>query len=202
MIGVVLLYVGAVLFVNGVWLWGLARQAEMDAAATARGEVALERTPASYMIENREVAIMNIFTGAVNSVAATTALVYGLVKNDPTFFAFAGFVLLFGFTYLWVAANQFLGTSGRGLGWFCLFVAITAFPTGAIVLDNGPLDQIFTIWLGADWVAWGVLWFLFYLVLARGAPILKLTAVVTIFEAVATAWAFGYVLLTDKIPGL
>ena len=137
MLGVVLLYVGAVLFLNGIWLYGLARQAEQDRAAAGAGEAAVPRTPASYMIENREVAIMNIFTGAVNSAVAATALVYGLVTDDATFFALAGFVLLFGFTYLWVAANQFLGASGRGLGWFCLFVAITAVPTGAIVLDRG-----------------------------------------------------------------
>jgi len=33
MIGVVLLYVGAVLFVNGIWLFGLARAQEREQAA-------------------------------------------------------------------------------------------------------------------------------------------------------------------------
>jgi putative amide transporter protein len=200
MLGVVLLYVGAVLFVNGVWLFGLARaQEEEQAAAAAAGVPA--PAPASYMIENKDVAVMNIFTGAVNSVVAVIALVYGIRNDDISLYALAGFVLLFGFTYFWVAFNQFTGVAGRGLGWFCLFVAITAVPTGIITFDNSEGD-IFSLWLGAAWLAWGVLWFMFFLVLALGKPILRLTAAVTIFEAVATAWAFGYVLLTEKISGL
>jgi hypothetical protein len=188
--------------VNGIWLYGLARaQEEETAARAAAGEAVPERPPASYMIENREVAVINIFTGAVGFAAAITSLVYGLVREDVPSFAFAGFVLLFAFTYLWVAANQFLGASGRGLGWYCLFVALTAIPTAFIVWDEGGTD-IFSLWLGADWLAWAVLWFLFYLLLARGLPILKLTAFVTIFEAIATSWAFAYVLLTEKIEGL
>lgn len=200
MIGVVLLYVGAVLFVNGIWLFGLARAQEREEAAAAEAGLP-ERPPASYMIENKDVAVMNIFTGAVNSVVAVIALVYGIRNDDVTFFALAGFVLLFGFTYLWVAFNQFTGVAGRGLGWFCLFVAVTAVPTGIITFDNSEGD-IFSLWLGADWLAWAVLWFMFFLVLALGKPILKLTAAVTVFEAIATSWALGYVLLTEKIAGL
>lgn len=202
MLGVVLLYVGAVLFLNGIWLYGLARAQDRGEVAAAEAGGAAP-APASYMIENKDVAVMNIFTGAVNSVVAVAALVYGLVNDDVSFFALAGFVLLFGFTYFWVAFNQFTGVAGRGLGWFCLFVAITAIPTGIITFDNsGGDDLILDYWLGADWLAWGVLWFLFFLVLALGKPILRLTAFVTIFEAVATAWALGYVLLTEKIEGL
>jgi putative amide transporter protein len=200
MLGVVLLYVGAVLFVNGVWLFGLARAQEQERAVAA-GAGGPAVAPASYMIENKEVAVMNIFTGAVNSVVAVIALVYGLRNDDISLYALAGFVLLFGFTYLWVAYNQFTGVSGKGLGWFCLFVAITAVPTGIIVFDNSEGD-IFSLWLGAAWLAWAVLWFLFFLLLALEKPILRLTATVTIFEAIATAWAFGYVLLTEKITGL
>ncbi|MGH3092909.1 MAG: AmiS/UreI family transporter [Gaiellaceae bacterium] len=198
MLGVVLLYVGAVLFVNGVWLFGLARAQEQERVAAAGAPAP---APASYMIENKEVAVMNIFTGAVNSVVAVIALVYGIRNDDVALFALAGFVLLFGFTYLWVAYNQFTGVSGRGLGWFCLFVAVTAVPTGIIVFDNSEGD-IFSLWLGAAWLAWAVLWFLYFLLLALEKPILRLTATVTIFEAVATAWAFGYVLLTEKVSGL
>src|SRR5687768_6441638 len=148
MIGVVLLYVGAVLFVNGIWLFGLARAQDREREAAAEAGLP-ERPPASYMIENKDVAVMNIFTGAVNSVVAVIALVYGIRNDDVTFFALAGFVLLFGFTYLWVAFNQFTGVAGRGLGWFCLFVAVTAVPTGIITFDNSEGD-IFSLWLGAD----------------------------------------------------
>lgn len=202
MLGVVLLYVGAVLFVNGIWLLGVARAQELErAGAGPGGEAVAERKPTSYMIENKDVAAINIFTGAVGSAVAVIALVNGLLDEDVSLFALAGFVLLFAFTYLWVAFNQFTGVQGRGLGWYCLFVAITAVPTGLIVFDQSEGD-IFSLWLGANWLAWGVLWFLFYLVLALGKPILRLTAFVTIFEAIATSWAFAYVLLTEKISGL
>ena len=45
----------------------------------------------------------------------------------------AGFILLFAFTYLWVAANNFLNAGGRAFGWYCLFVAITAIPAACHV---------------------------------------------------------------------
>jgi hypothetical protein len=35
-------------------------------------------------------------------------------------------MLLFGFTYLWVSANQCLNAGGQAFGWYCLFSAITA----------------------------------------------------------------------------
>jgi putative amide transporter protein len=196
MIGVVLLYVGAVLFVNGIWLFGLARAQEREQAAAEPGVP--ERAPASYMIENKDVAVMNIFTGAVNSVVAVIALIYGVQRDDVSLYALAGFVLLFGFTYLWVAVNQFTGVTGRGLGWFCLFVALTAVPAGIITLDNSDGDT-FLVWLGLDWFAWAVLWFLFFLLLAVGKPILRLTAGVTVFEAIVTSWILGFLLLTEKI---
>lgn len=101
MIGLILLYVGAVLFVNGVWMLG--------------------------HIQSREIAIMNIFTGGVGVFVA-------ILAGGEGDFELAGYVLLFVFTYLWVAYNQFSAQDGRGLGWYCLFVALTAVPVGFTVL--------------------------------------------------------------------
>jgi hypothetical protein len=199
MLGVVLLYVGAVLFVNGIWLFGLARAQARERAAAEPG--APERPPAAFMIENRDVAVINIFTGLVNSVVAVIALVFGVLRNDVSLYATAGYVLLFGFTYLWVAINQFTGVTGRGLGWFCLFVAVTAVPVGLITLSNAG-NSTLLLWLGVDWLAWAVLWFLYFLLLAVGWPILRLTATVTVVEAIATAWILGFLLLTEQVAGL
>ena len=41
--------------------------------------------------------------------------------------------LLFAFTYLWVGINRFLDVDGRGLGGYCLFVAMRS--TGYIELS-------------------------------------------------------------------
>ncbi len=53
-----------------------------------------------------------------------------------------GFILLFAFTYLWVAANNFLNAGGRAFGWYCLFVAVTAVPAGILTLDGGGGDAV------------------------------------------------------------
>jgi hypothetical protein len=107
MTGVVLLYVGVVLIVNGIWLIGQARAAaaaaRMPAMETAAvgstvrgggyaGEAAAgqelggeavavppprgaEANP--LFIQNREVAILNIFTGFIGLVIAITFIVGG-----------------------------------------------------------------------------------------------------------------------------
>ena len=172
MIALVLLYVGAVLFVNGIWLLG--------------------------KISNREVGVMNVFTGGIGLIAAVTALIFGTSRNDLTFIALASYILLFAFTYLWVAINQYLNPDGRGLGWYCLFVALTAAPTAWITL-NAAGGQAWLVWLGANWAAWAVLWFLYFLLLAQRLPITRLAGYVTIFEGVATAWIPGYLLINGYL---
>lgn len=167
MLGLVLLYVGAVLFVNGIWLLG--------------------------RIEDREVAIINVFTGIVGLVVA----VFAVAQGDLASIQLAAYVLLFAFTYLWVAYNQYIGAEGSGLGWYCLFVAITAVPVAIITLAQA--DTVFLNWLGINWAAWAVLWFLYFLLLALKRPITKLTAYVTMGEGIATAWIPGFLLLNGYI---
>lgn len=168
MIGLVLLYVGAVLFVNGIWLLG--------------------------RITPREVAIMNVFTGLVGLVVA----VFAVAAQDLASVQLASYVLLFAFTYLWVAYNQYINAEGTGLGWYCLFVAVTAVPVSIITLSDAGGDT-FLVWLGLNWAAWAVLWFLYFLLLALKRPIQKLAAYVTIAVGVATAWLPGFLFLNDYI---
>src|SRR5919108_388908 len=130
LLGVVLLYVGAVLVVNGIWLIGQARAA----AAGEPGAAAAEAHPT--FIQNREIAVLNLFTGFVGVVAAVTLMVQGNRDKDLGAIRAAGYILLFAFTYLWVAANNFLNAGGRAFGWYCLFVAITAVPAGVYTLND------------------------------------------------------------------
>ena len=168
MIGLILLYVGAVLFVNGIWLLGY--------------------------VQSREIAILNVFTGFVGITVAVFAVAQGEIMSIQL----AAYVLLFAFTYLWVAYNQFIGADGHGLGWYCLFVAITAVPVSFITLANSGGD-VFLVWLGLNWAAWAVLWFLYFLLLALERPIQKLTAYVTSAQGIATAWLPGFLVLNQYL---
>lgn len=107
-LGLTLLYVGAVLFVNGIWLLG--------------------------KIGDKEVSVINIMVGVLSFMIAVY-LIFREPDNSAAISAGA-FTLLFSFTYLWVGANQFLKADGIGLGWFCFFVSITAAFVGASSITN------------------------------------------------------------------
>jgi putative amide transporter protein len=178
MLALVLLYVGGVLVLNGIWLLG--------------------------GIGDREISVINIFAGGIAFIASVVALTVGIIRDAFPLIASAAFVLLFAFTYLWVAINRYLNPDGRGLGWYCLFVALTAAPTSWVVLrDALPAGDTWLIWLGASWGAWAILWFLYFLLLAVGLNIRRLAGYVTVFEGVATSWVPAYLALAGilTIPG-
>src|ERR1700752_1361265 len=189
LLGVVLLYVGVVLIVNGIWLIGQARVA-------AAGEAGAEAHPT--FIQNREVSVLNLFTGFVGVVAAVTQMVQGNSQGDLGQVRGAGFILLFAFTYLWVAANNFLNAGGRAFGGYCLFVAITAIPAGIWTFATAQGNAA-SIYLGVCWFAWAVLWFLFFLLLALDRPVGRLTGAVAILEGIGTAWVFGLLLVENQL---
>jgi hypothetical protein len=192
MLGVVLLYVGAVLVINGIWLIGQARVASAGEA----GATEAESHP--FFIQGREVAVINIFTGFVGVVAAVTFMVQGNRDDDIDSIRGGGFILLFAFTYLWVAANGFLNAGGRGFGWYCLFVAITAIPAGIYTLNNANGNDA-SVYLAIDWFAWAVLWFLFFVLLTLDRPIARIAGGLAIVEGIGTAWVFGLLLLLEQL---
>jgi putative amide transporter protein len=193
LLGVVLLYVGVVLIVNGIWLIGQAR-----APATAGGEAVLAAEAHPTFIQNREVAILNIFTGFIGVVAALTLAVQGNIEGDLASIRGAGYILLFAFTYLWVAYNQYANAGGHAFGWYCGFVAVTAVVAGAFTFANADGNSA-SIYLGFCWFAWALLWGMFWLLLSFDRPIARITGIVAILEGVATAWVFGILLLEDVI---
>lgn len=166
MLGLALLYVGAVLFVNGLWLMGKA--------------------------DDRETGLMNLFTGVLTFlIAMYTAFTQPL--GQPASFLAAGQALLFSFTYLWIALNNFFKLGdGRALGWYCLFVAISTLPSSLVTFQAG--DARF----GVIWLAWGVLWFLFFLLLALKRQIMRLTAWATVIVGIVTCWIPGYLILLGR----
>lgn len=165
LLGLALLYVGSVLFLNGIWLMG--------------------------RIGDREIAIINIFVGALTALVSAF-LAFG-PNADATSIKAAALTLLFTFTYLWVAYNRFHDVDGRGLGWYSLFVAITVVPVALDTLINAT--TLWGYWFGLCWAAWAVLWFMFFLLLAMQKPIAKVTGAVTSIQGILTGWLPGYLLL-------
>ncbi|HEY0582645.1 MAG TPA: AmiS/UreI family transporter [Chloroflexota bacterium] len=166
MVGPLFLFVGAVLFLNGLWILG--------------------------KIQDREIAIINIFVGLLAVIIAVLSFVQGNYE-------FGGYVLLFAFTYLWVAYDRFVNPDGAGLGWFCLFVAITALPVAFTVL-SGAGGRPFSVWLGLDWLAWAVLWFLYFVLLAlKRVSIARPVGWLTLVEGIVTAWIPGYLVMSGRL---
>jgi hypothetical protein len=130
MASVGLLYVGAVLIVNGLMLLGL--------------------------VDARAAAPMNLFVGLLQ-VLTPTYLIF-TSGGDPATILSASGIYLFGFTYLYVAFNLFFGLDGTGLGWFSAFVACCAVVYAG--LNFGRLDDpaFGVIWL--YWATLWALFFL------------------------------------------
>lgn len=169
LLGLTLLYVGAVLILNGLWMLG--------------------------RIDDREISVINLFVGGLTLLVALK-LAFGEGANAASIKAGA-LSLLFSFTYLWVAINRHTGADGRGLGWFSLFVAITALPVAVDTLRLAA--STWDWWFGLSWLAWALLWLLFFLLLALKKPVTRLTACMAIGQGVLTGWLPGYLLLTGAI---
>ncbi len=172
LLGLALFWVGAVLCLNGIWLLG--------------------------NIGDREIAVIDVFVGFV-TLLVSLYLAFGPGANAASIKA-AALTLLFTFTYFWVAWNRWNDADGRGLGWFCLFVAITTVP---VFLETfASAHSAWDIWFGICWLSWGVLWFLFFLILAQGrTQLTRVTGALCALQGVYTGWIPGYLLLSGTMPG-
>ncbi|MEO6918913.1 MAG: AmiS/UreI family transporter [Collimonas sp.] len=161
MLGIALLFIGAVLVVNGVGLTG--------------------------RIEARENAVFNFLVG---SLALAISFI-GLVRSTDN----AGYLsvaagLLFAFTYLYLAVVQWKDMSGRGLGWYCLFVAINTLPMAWLAVAQDMRSTMM-------WLTWGALWFLFFLALALQKTIRSL-GWITALVGIGSCWIPGFLMLAGR----
>lgn len=102
-----LLFVGAVLVLNGLWMSG--------------------------RISDREIVVINFATAAITATVAAVSLARAMTVEDVRTVALT---LLFSVTYLWVAVNRLTGADGRGLGWFSLFVSLSVLPQAFLSLAS------------------------------------------------------------------
>lgn len=162
MLGLGLWYVGFVLFINALWMMG--------------------------KMSNKAVIPMNIFVAVVQ---ITGVIVVTATAKETADFYGAALTLLFAFTYLYVAATQIWNLDGKGLGWYCLPVALIAVPTGFLNLATPGLALL--------WFMWATLWFMFFLLLGLGKNINKATAYWTMVNAIVT-FIGAYFTLTGIWP--
>lgn len=114
-----LLYVGAVLFLNGAMLLG--------------------------WVDGKSAAPMNLFVGLLQ-VLTPTYLIF-TAGGDPDAILNASGLYLFGFTYLYVAFNLLGDLDGTGLGYFSLFVAACALVYSALNFTRLGDAAFGVIWL-------------------------------------------------------
>ncbi|MFF4230694.1 AmiS/UreI family transporter [Streptomyces sp. NPDC001820] len=116
-----LLFVGAVLFINGMLLLG--------------------------KVDARSGAVFNLFIGALQ-VLTPTYLIF-TADGDPLKILAASGIYLFGFTYLYVGIGLLAGLDSTGVGYYSLFVAIAALGYSFAnfrLLKDYPFGVIWLYW--------------------------------------------------------
>ncbi|MFD5469369.1 AmiS/UreI family transporter [Streptomyces sp. NPDC127105] len=116
-----LLFVGAVLFMNGLLLLG--------------------------KVEARAGAILNLFVGTLQ-VLTPTYLIF-TAGDDPKKILAASGLYLFGFTYLYVGIGLLANLDTTGVGYYSLFVAIAALGYSYAnfhLLNDAPFGVIWLYW--------------------------------------------------------
>jgi putative amide transporter protein len=116
-----LLYVGAVLFINGLMLLG--------------------------KVEPRGACLLNLFVGALQVITPTVLIITARGNTDAILNASGLF--LFGFTYLYVGIGLLGGFDTTGVGYFSLFVAVMALGYSFAnfqVLNDKPFAVIWLYW--------------------------------------------------------
>lgn len=161
-----LLYVGAVLLINGLMLLGL--------------------------VPPRSAAVMNLLVGAMQCIFPTVLLIQA--NGDSAAILGASGLYLFGFTYLYVGVNNLAGLEPQGLGWFSLFVAVAA-----VVYAGLNFTELADPAFGVIWLAWAVLWLLFFLVLGLGKERLtRFTGWAVTLLALPTCTLPAFLIMTDN----
>ncbi|OTG86120.1 AmiS/UreI transporter [Acinetobacter sp. ANC 4558] len=158
MFGISLLFIGSVLLVNGIGLTG--------------------------RLESKETAPLNLIVGLLVLIINLIGLYRAENIND--YFSVAG-GFLFCFTYLYLSIIQWYKLKGDGLGWYCLFVALSALVFATLSDDYRLIIM---------WLLWSSLWFLFFISLSFNKNI-KSLAYYTILIGVSTCWLPGLLMLTS-----
>jgi hypothetical protein len=165
-----LLFVGAVLIVNGLMLLGV--------------------------VDARSAAPLNLFVGALQVVTPTYLIFTASPGNTDTILAVGG-IYLFGFTYLYVGINLLGNLDGTGLGWYSLFVTGCAGVLAALNFTHYHSIASFDTGFGVIWLYWAFLWAMFWVVLGlKREEWTRYTGGVAVVAGVVTTAVPAFLLLT------
>jgi putative amide transporter protein len=123
-----LMFVGAVLFVNGLLLLG--------------------------KIDGKGAGVFNLFVGALQTAVPFYLIAHATNLND---ILLDSGIFLFGFTYLYVGIGNLAGARPVGLGWYSAWVAIMATAFGITNIVKFHDATIGLLWLQWS-VLWGLFW--------------------------------------------
>lgn len=123
-----LLFVGAVLFLNGLLFLG--------------------------KVDAKSAAPFNLFVGALQTAIPFYLIA---TAETPDEILLASGIFLFGFTYLYVGITNLAGHPPLGLGWYCLWVVILAVAFSAVNFIRFDDVKFGVIWLNWA-VLWGLFW--------------------------------------------
>lgn len=121
-----LLFVGAVLLVNGLLFLG--------------------------KVDPKAAASLNLFVGGLQTAIPLWLLTHAETPDEV--FGAAG-IFLFGFTYLYVGINSLTGFSGTGLGWYSAWVSVLAALIGVTTIVKYDDAATGLLWLQWS-VLWGL----------------------------------------------
>ncbi len=163
-----LLYVGAILFLNGTMLLG--------------------------WIDGKSAGPLNLFVGILQ-VVTPTYLIFTAAGDQNAILGASG-LYLFGFTYLYVAMNLFFDLDGTGLGFFSAFVAGCAIVfAGLNFWRDGFGDNGFgVIWL--HWAFLWALFFVLLGLGKEGIG--RYTGAVAAIQGIVTGAIPAFLLLTGR----
>lgn len=163
-LGINLLFVGIVLVINGVNRF--------------------------YKMDAKSSAFMNAVTGVIIVLGCFINFAKG---GDILAYQGVASSFLFGFTYIFIAANHLFKLDWRPFGWFSLFVAIYSV---VMAVQAGLSSDFGMVYL---WAAWALLWLNGFLdSVLKMKSMSKIFPYLSIAEGIFAAFIPALMMLTDK----